>query len=324
MCACHRELGRWRVGNADLRRQPGPVVGARVQRDRHVHNPRDGAVRGRGRDANRHRGEWRPRDLRPFERPVLPHVVRPLPRPRGVGHGAGEASGESEGLSQRVAGPERAARPAVTGPAHSVRDAAELCREPRLVSRHPSGSTPPARSPAPDEGRGADESGPAVVLPCLQGGQARFRRGGLVLSQPELSAPPRRAALAKDRARAVASLGRRLNQFLESCPRRSPPWRAAAYCRGPCSRFMSRAEAAGSAATRSCTRLSADGTPNPVVRSQPVVVDEPGIPDPYSSSLFSVVTPAPVPNVSGTMSVKSRAGSVYKTGFSQPTCCLPL
>src|SRR5439155_7263766 len=98
-----------------------------------------------------------PRDLRSFERAVLPDVVRPLPRPRGVGHGAGEASGESEGGSQRVVGPERAAWPAGAHAADVARDAAELCHPSRLVSRHPSGSTPPTGSPALDEGGGADE-----------------------------------------------------------------------------------------------------------------------------------------------------------------------
>src|SRR5712664_2507867 len=49
----------------------------------------------------------------------------------------------------------------------------------------------------------------------------------------------------------------------------------------------------------------------------------PGTPLPNCVLLLSVTTPAPVPKVTGTISLKSRAGRVYRIGFRYPTGCLP-
>ena len=62
---------------------------------------------------------------------------------------------------------------------------------------------------------------------------------------------------------------------------------------------------AASAATNAATF----GLPKPVVRSHPVVVATPGTPVPYCWLLSSVAAAEPLPNVRGTVSLKTLAGS---------------
>src|SRR2546425_8973301 len=49
----------------------------------------------------------------------------------------------------------------------------------------------------------------------------------------------------------------------------------------------------------------------------------PATPLPNCSLLSSVTTPGAVPKVTGTISLKSWAGRVYRIGFRYPTGCLP-
>jgi hypothetical protein len=64
----------------------------------------------------------------------------------------------------------------------------------------------------------------------------------------------------------------------------------------------------GRAVAKSWTKLNALGLPKPVVRSKPVVVAIPAIPEPKLLLLSSVT--APGPNVCGTMSRKSLDGKL--------------